>query len=290
MPRFQYLDPKIIMGFVVALIMIALGTFMIYTIWNTANDNIELTDTSTSTTTYSETFETDTNNSNPSESWYTYTEIGFNWSNVTSLEAHGGSNSYRINDTLGLDKSVYFNWTADDTEYFQFWFKVNGRMPVESRNYILDGAGNAVIRMDIFNNYVYFRNGTTVLWNGTVNTDNWYKIRLDFSFDNNTIRGRFSNETTTFNDSWCSVTDGIGTIIDYENTSSFWISGYAGKGIRLYLDDITLYDTDTTVTDAELPDIPSKANTVFNILGILLIIIALLTLASYVAKQGGIQF
>ena len=189
-------------------------------------------------------FEDDSNNTSPSEDWYSYTTIGWNYSNTSTADAHGGSRSFRINDTDGVDGHTWFNATANTYDYFEFWFKVINTTQNDIRIYFIDSGGNAICRFDIVTydagTYGWFRNYTTVLFNASLVNDTWYRFKIDFNYSTNMMQGAVYNSGgTMINRTWGLATDGSGTV-DYSNFMSFNINGYTGKTTYLYVDDLNL--------------------------------------------------
>jgi hypothetical protein len=283
---FGFIEPQIIMGVVVSLIILGVGVFAVFTVTNVIDD--EIPTTTTTTVTNSETFEGDTNESNPSDTWYTYTESGWEWANVTDLQSKSGTQSFRVNTSDGLDNHVILNLTSPtEYEYFEFWFKWDNTSHNFTRYTFLDSSLQGICMVDIggtvsegktnktaFNNY-------TQQWNSTeLANDTWYNMYIDFNWTTNYVRGRLLNTTATLNDSgWVPMFTGTAVETDI---ASIVISGYTGQTAMAWFDDFVLYDTSSETV--EHPDITGTANSVFGIIGIVLIIGAIFAIIGIVSK------
>ena len=195
-----------------------------------------------------EDFETGDVGENPSATWYSYNNLLFEWANISSTK-YAGSQGFQINDTTVADGSVtYFNLTADSYDYCQFYFKINNNTHNETRIYISDSAGTALARFDIGcwgtgkNITVTYRNYSAEIWNNTAVTNNtWYRLRWDFNYTDDEMRGRlFTSGGTALNDTWCPITSASGAY-DYSNTKDFSIHGVSGQYIQVYLDNLKFY-------------------------------------------------
>jgi len=131
---FGFIDPKLIMGVVVALIILAVGVFAVLTVVDTTNDTVNLE--STSSTNNEEDFEDDIELTNPSDSWYVYTEEGFNGSvyNETTV-VHGGEKAYGILDSNGDEDYALFDAQSTDYERVDFHFMVINTSSIVNTSY-----------------------------------------------------------------------------------------------------------------------------------------------------------
>lgn len=284
---YGFIDPGMIMGVVVSLIILGVGVFAVFTVANEMNAEpyAEYTKTATNT----ETFETDTNESNPEDTWYTYTESGWGWANVTNETGRGtSSNSFFINDSSGGIDFSNFTFTANDFEYFQTWFMWDNTSHNFTRINYLD-EDIAIVGMFDVGGTVYdnrtqtvgFSNGS-ISWNSSALDNNtWYQVRADFNWTTNTIRGRlFDTAGTTLNDSGY-IPMGDASLTS-NNLSKINFSAHTSNPAYIWFDDFTLYDTDTVQGD--VPDVVGTANSVFNIIGIVLIIGAIMAIIGLVMK------
>ena len=277
------------MSVVISLILLAVGVFVVFTVVN-ETDTVanQSAGTTTTTNTYTETFETDTHGADPSDTWYTYTEVGWEWANVTTADAHGGTKSYIINGSSDLNNWTNFTLTSDDYEYFEYWFQIDNGSHDELRTYLLDENNDTICRVDTLGstlNYIRFRNYTTIGWNQTLTNMSWYKIRYDFNYTDNTVRARLYNASSVLlNDSWLIASDASGTV-DYSSFYVYDTTCAVGSSSYMFFDDLTLYDTDSTTTAArEYEDVGTTANTVFTILGIVLIVGAIMAIIGLMSK------
>lgn len=131
---FGFLDPAVIMSVIVALIILGVGVFAVFTVVNTTEDNIE--GETSSSTTRTETFETDTNLADPSDSWYTYTEVGFDGNVYDNTATARGDKSYRINDSNGDQDYALFDTVSADYNRIDFWFMIDNSTDYTNTSYI----------------------------------------------------------------------------------------------------------------------------------------------------------
>lgn len=241
-----------------------------------------------------ETFEGENADEDPSDTWYSYTDLGVEYANVTSDTSYAGTKCFRMNDSTVTDGDVaYFNVTeAANYSYLEFYFKVDNTTHNESRIYCIDSAGTALARFDItvdsdeaYN--VSYKNYTTTIWTKQSLVNNtWYKLRWDFNVTSDEIRGRLFNAAgTTLNDSWCPIEDGSGAY-DYSNFKSLGVYGVDDEDIYIHLDNIKLYKTYDwggvgQTTDYVLTSIVPLLFTVF-----LLIVIAGMALTGTVSIEA----
>lgn len=284
---FGFIEPQIIMGVVVSLIILGVGVFAVFTVTNVIDD--EIPETTTTTVTNSETFEGDTNNANPSDSWYIYTEAGWEWANVTNLQSKSGTQSFRVNTSNGADDYVVLNLTSPtEYEYFEFWFKWDNTSHNFTRYTFCDSSTNGICIVDIGgtvsggkNNRTAFNNYTQQ-WNSSeLDNNTWYNVYIDFNWTTNYLRARLINTTSaTLNDSgWVPMGTGSGVQTDL---ASINITGYTGQSAMAWFDSFVLYDTSSETV--EHPDIAGTANSVFGIIGIVLIIGAIFAIIGIVSK------
>jgi len=226
-------------------------------------------------------FEDEANNSSPDSTWFTYTTIGWNYSNVSTADAHGGSKSFRINDTDGDDGHTWFNVTANTYDYFEFWFKlINITEDYNQSDIImrfLDSGGNTIVRFNLFadavNTYGIFRNHTDDLFNATLTNDTWYRFLLVFNYTTDEVQGSvFNSGGTLLNRSWCPATDASGDMA-YDNFMSFNINGNSSKYTFLYLDDFDLAYTWVNPAQASNDAIVAAMSVILAV-AILLVIVA----------------
>ena len=297
--KFNFVEPKVIMSVVVALIILGVGVFAVFVVTNETNTELdEIMDVTSNV----ETFETDTNGSAPASDWYTYTDTGWEFANVTNQTGRGtSSNSFRVNDTTsGGGDYANFTFTTNDYDYFEMYFKWNNQTNFQNMTRSLfvdvDGAiiggynitGNATNITSSANNTVSFFNNTATGsdwagkggWNSTeLTNDTWYRVRTDFNWSDNTIRGRlYSNAGTLLNDSNY-INMSTGSLVS-NNLKTLSITGLAANTSHIWYDDFTLYHSEI----ARYTDISTTANAVFNIIGIILIIGSILLIIGMASK------
>ena len=193
-----------------------------------------------------ETFESDTAGSNPSETWYTFNELGLDTSDVANVGRGSSTKSLQVNDTDPDSEFCWFNMsTADNFSYAEFYFKIDNTTHNESRIYSVDSADTALARFDIISHgdtsYVTCRNYTSILWNGTITNNTWYRLRWTFNDTSNYIKGDlFNNAGTSLNSSWFPCTTASGTY-NYADFDGMQIGGDNDEWIFLYIDDFKVY-------------------------------------------------
>ena len=94
----------------------------------------------------------------------------------------------------------------------------------------------------------------------------------------------YNASSVLLNDSWLVASDASGTV-DYSSFYVFDTTSAVGSSSYMLFDDMTLYDTDSTTTEGmDYENVGTTANTVFGILGIVLIIGAIMTIIGLVSK------
>jgi hypothetical protein len=237
---------------------------------------------------YDETFETDTNNANPSESWYTYTETGWEYANATTGLGRGASSrSYRINDSNGAGNSSTFTVTANNFNYFEAWFLYDNTShnvitvsvyssTTELAKFIINATVNASI-----DDYCLFQNNTAGSgFNETLANGTWYKIRFTLNYSDNTVYGQIFNSTEdALNNSWVSAFDGASS---FTTISSIQISGSSGHGSYIWFDDFNLYKSAVAATGTD-----ATVNYVTDtVVPILVAVLVIITISGMVLTTG----
>jgi len=189
-----------------------------------------------------------------------------------------------------VDTMAMWNFTTNDTGigadvYLDnFYLYDAGTILAHNQTIINVAKANAVplCYINITDGNCTFENSTTVGWDETILTNNYYRVRLDTNFTDDTIRGRIFDSTGTLQaDGWLQMYDGAEAFTEISN---FNVTGVSDKASRLYLDDYYFLDTNTEST--EIPDIGGTANSVFSIIGIVLIIGGIMAIIGVVSKYG----
>ena len=270
------IEGKEIAAVIVSLILLAVGLFAIGIIMQEQSDMLPESSSSVSTTTYIETFEDDTNETDPTATWYNYNETGWDWANASNdtARAHTGNFTYRINDSDGDQDWTEFNFVSDDYNYTKFWFQIDNRSHDTANVSFRKSNGVEICRICIENENISFLNSTTTGWDNMIDGSSYYGVRLDFNFTTDEVRGRLYNYTGgTLNDTWLEMYDGSEA---FTETALFNISGETGSPAYIWFDNWQLYDRDVTAAEYETPDMLGTANSVFTILGILIIVGAIM--------------
>lgn len=273
--RFGFLEPSKIIAVVISMILLVVGLFTVFVITSETEDQLIIDESAT----YSETFETDTANSNPSDTWYTYAEVGWDFANTSASANYSGSQSYLINDTNGAGNYTYFNVTARNYSYFEYYFKIDNTSHNTTITYLLDSAGDSIIRVDINTGQVLFRNYTTVGFTGSILNNTWYKLRFDFNSTTNMVRCRLINTTATQNDSWLLSSNASGTV-DFSDFKTFKLGGYTGNRTKLWIDSMILYIP--SVSAFETPDVQGTTESVIGLIGIVIMVSAIMGIITLV--------
>ena len=234
------------------------------------------------TTTYTEGFEDDTVGSNPSSTWYSYQERGFEYANVQNDQKHGGSQSFRINDSNGGDptNTSWFNWTANSYNYVEFWVRANNSDNNDTRIYLYDGS-NAWGRVDLITDvndksWIHIRNGTgQVDVNQTLTNSTWYRVRFDFNYTSDYVYARLYNGSTLENATWMDA-GGSRDSVDFLS-----IGGYNDKKTYIWFDDLTISITTPYSSNPAL-------NTIVALLPLLLAVGLILTFTG-IATTGNLN-
>jgi len=231
---------------------------------------------SATTNSYTEDFEDDTVDSNPSDSFYTYTENGWDYANVTNDSYHTGSKSFRINTTNGASSWSLFNFKSDDYEYMKIWFKIDNTSHNVTYIDVEKANGDSLFVMFVNTTSIYFGSDSNATWTNTLINNSWYMLRFDFNYSDSTVRGRLYNQSGgLLNDSW--YDPGIVfSEINYLN-----LSGTSGNTAYIYFDNILLYDSDSSYSGMD----STTSNLLMNIIPILIALL-LIMFAVSIALAG----
>jgi len=285
--RFGFMDPKVIMSVVVSLIILVVGVLAVATVTTQTDDFSETVNIETSTESYNERYVDDDNDTNPSQDWYSYYESGLPYANVTNLTTE---NSFRMNTTVGSDTTggVMYNFTtADDYETIETVVRINASLHnhtiVTIGSWISPlGTDGAIAYWEINTSYIAFfvlTTGTDVyteVWNNTIDNMTWYQLTATLDYDTYNINGKLYNvsSSTTMNNS------GATCVYEFTNvTQSFWAINEANgdDSCHIWFNSFTLTDTDRTSGEAPV-DVMATANSVFGIIGIVLIVSAIMAI------------
>jgi len=222
---------------------------------------------SATTNTYTEDFEDDTVDSNPSDSFYTYSENGWDYANVTNSSYHAGSKSFRINTTNGANSWSLFNFKSDDYEYMKIWFKIDNTSHNITYIDVEKANGDSLFVMHVNTTSIYFGSDSKATWTNAITNNSWYMLRFDFNYSSNTVRGRLYNQSGgLLKDGWYD-TGLVFTEINYLN-----LSGTSGNTAYIYFDDILLYDSDSVYSSMD----STTSNLLMNIVPILIALLLIM--------------
>ncbi len=248
----------------------------------------------TTTVTYTESYTTDSNNTDPSETWYTYSDSGLNYSNASHLDGYGSDDhGFRMNTTEGFDTTggALYDFTTETTyDTFSLKFKIDDA----SHNYTLVTVGTwavigawegngAIAYWQITDTKVNFSvvsamdgNLTTEVWTHAIENDTWYTLDTTFNYNTNIIGCTLSNDTTS------SISTGQqASSYNFPNiTQSFWaIPAVHGEdSCYIWFDDFILTDSTTTYTDSEI----TTNNLLDNVIPVLVAVALLLIIVGMI--------
>ena len=194
-----------------------------------------------------ENFESDTAGSDPSETWYTYTDSAWDYVFVNESDYRSSNHSYELNDTDGVSHFAWFNWTGDDFDYFELYFKIDNSTHEEINIYLGHTAGISnevkIVGKQSYEPCVLYSNYTTTAWNKTISNNTWWRLRWDFNYTTDTIQCRLYNNASadqTSTDSTWLLSDpeaGALTITDF---TGIGFTGTSGKPVQIFVDDMTI--------------------------------------------------
>lgn len=301
--KFGFVEPTVIMSVIVALIMLGAGVFAVFSVISATNDNID--NTTSETTVYRETFQLpDVNNSDPTEDWYLYSSSGLDYINVTNLSGSdlpsvSNQSFLMYTETDGVGGAL-FDVNDSTYSYLQIDVKVDASRHNHSiitigtwiDNEFYTGHG-AFAFWNISNTTIEFHvitiadgNLTTEVWNQTILNNTWYRLRATFNYNTYSVASTIWNEWGIAGVPIQLATGSAISVIPFTNiTQSFWaVPALLGdNSCYIYHDDFELSDT-VTESDYEIPDIGATANSVFAIIGVVLIIGSIMAIVGTVYK------
>jgi len=192
---------------------------------------------------HSESFEDpDTVHTNPSDSWYSYSENGWDYANVSSdanapLDVEG--QCFLINDTDGDGDYNIFDFADMNYSYFEFWLKVDNSSHNETNVTLYDSSLDLIVAFNITTDWVYCYNDAGNIWSEAILNNTWYKIRTTFNWTDNTVYSEIgdANIAGVYDGADASAhTDFDSTDIDDLNLVN--MSGTAGESAYLFIDDM----------------------------------------------------
>ena len=231
--------------------------------------------TSSSTVTYAEDFQSpDVNGANPSDDFYTYSESGIQWMNVTNLTGSDipavSNQSFLMNTTTDTYGGALYD--VVDRTYDKITLDV--KIDNTSHNYTMITIGTWIdnefytghgafcywiINTTNISFYVITTtdgNVTTEIYNESITNNTWYRLQVEFDYDDYTVTGKIYNEWGIAGVPILVASDSATCSIPFTNiTQSFWAipeTLHGNDSCYLFVDDFTLYDT--TVTTTQLID------------------------------------
>jgi len=184
--------------------------------------------TANATIYYTEDFEDDTADSNPDDSWYTYTESGFQISDVTTNSSRDGTNGFLIFDDVTAD--AYSLFTIDTTTYYDtfiFYLNVSQANHNHLAVFFNDSGGQALAKLEINANTFWFNNTNNPIYNSTYANNLWYRFTVDLNLTTDRIGIYIYNVTagSAVGSGWGAMEDGAGTYTDFKTVKFFSTSG-----------------------------------------------------------------
>ena len=277
--NFNYMSPETIVAIIVSLIILAVGVFAFLTVTSTTRESIPNTDITNQYT--SEDFQDDTLLSSPTSDEYTYTQ--YNWGGYEpGINASGTDYFFNIENPYGCYTNFSrFNMT-DYVNTFSFKF-TQGTSNMETRINLTDENQVNYATMRINKSFINI-SLTTAYINKTdagVADEITVYVSLNLSSTNATqsIRIRLYNTsggTTPINDTGWETSATSGRPMKLVLTGSHVPNTYA----NLSIDDMSFYHY--VYPSVPYPDIEGTGLSVFNIVGIALVIGAILTIVGLV--------
>jgi hypothetical protein len=301
------MDNRIVPAIVAILVAIGVGSVVLFEILDATEDGI--TTTTSSTLTYTEDFQPpDVNASNPSQSWYSYSESGINWMNVTN-QTNGPlpdqtNQTYNMTtsgaQTGGALYSFVTETTYDSLEVYTMVNSANHNYTLVTigtwiEGYDISGHG-AMAYWNVTNDTIYFYVLTgagptyTEVYNHSISTGSWYRLRATFDYDTHAIASTLHGVTVsgTLN----SLSSGSQTCVyAYTNiTRSYWAvtEGEGSANCSIWFDDFEL--TDTTVSDTDAGDVNDNlrdmSTDIFGLMPLIALVLVATTVIGIVAMMG----
>jgi hypothetical protein len=223
---------------------------------------------------YNETFQPpDKNGTNPTESWYTYSESGLPYMNVTNETTGplpGGTNqTYHMNtDGNATTGGCMYNFT-NETTYEQLTLFV--MVDSSEHNYTIITIGSwisgyevnghgAIAYWNVTNDTIYFYvlTGTgptyTEVYNHSITTGTWYRLRATFDYTTHAIGSNLNSVGIA--GALTQLSTGSQTCAySYTNlTRSFWAmtAGAGEANNSIWMDDFQLLDRVYTEDSTQL--------------------------------------
>ena len=298
---------KIVPISITLLVIMGIGSVVLFEILDTTFDN-ELT-TETTMVTYTEDYQpSDVNATNPSESWYSYSESGINWINVTNQT--NGPLPDQTNQTFNMSSdgaetggALYdfvTETTYDSLEVYTMVNSANHNYTIVTigtwiEGYDISGHG-AMAYWNVTNDTIYFYVLTgagptyTEVYNHSISTGSWYRLRATFDYDTHAIASTLHGITVggTLN----SLSSGSQTCVyAYTNiTRSYWAvtEGEGSANCSIWFDDFEL--TDTTVSNTNAGDntdtLRDMSTDIFGLLPIIVLVLVATVIIGIVISMG----
>ena len=306
------IESKEVVAAVVAILIIGIGAFSVFIMWGELQGDLPEDADVTTIQYYNETFQPpDINATNASENWYVYSESGLPWANVTNETAGplpGASNqTFHMNTTpdTPVTGGVLYDFVNEST-YDTFSVYVLVESAAHNHTVITIGSwidafgisGHGAIAFwnitnDTISFWVLSLTGPvyTQVWEQAINTGTWYHLYATFDYDSDDICASIYSIDLAGVENLVK-TDCETTGVPLVNvTQSFWaIPELIGDAnCSIWMDDFQLTDSTTTPVDTirdNVPDVFGLSESVFTILGLVIIIAALMAIVGMLYKYG----